>query len=42
MTVERNVVCTFCGCLCDDINLTIEDDRIVKVEKACGNGRGFV
>lgn len=41
MTVERNVVCTFCGCLCDDINLTIEDDRIVKVEKACGNGRGL-
>ncbi len=41
MNVERNVVCTFCGCLCDDINLTIEDNRIVKVEKACGNGRGL-
>lgn len=41
MKIEKNVVCTFCGCLCDDITLTIENNNITKVEKACANGRGL-
>lgn len=40
VTVE-NVVCTFCGCLCDDLAIEVEDNRITKVKKGCGNGRGM-
>lgn len=39
-TVE-NVVCTFCGCLCDDISVDTDSGRIVKVRGACANGRTF-
>src|SRR4030042_4725092 len=35
MTTMRAVACPVCGCLCDDIELTIEDDRIVKVKNGC-------
>ena len=30
-----NVVCAFCGCLCDDINVTVEDGRITQAKNAC-------
>jgi len=33
-TVE-DVACTVCGCVCDDLRLTIENDRVVKAEGAC-------
>ena len=36
----ENVVCTFCGCLCDDIIVEIDEGRLVKVLKACANGQG--
>lgn len=36
--VYENVVCAYCGCLCDDIRVTVEDNRIIKVEKACALG----
>ena len=39
-TVE-NAVCTFCGCLCDDIIAEVEDNKIVKAKRACANGRGI-
>ncbi|MFN0019302.1 MAG: formylmethanofuran dehydrogenase subunit B [Pirellulaceae bacterium] len=28
--------CTVCGCVCDDLKLTVEDGRIVRTEGACG------
>jgi formylmethanofuran dehydrogenase subunit B len=37
MKVE-DVVCPFCGCLCDDLTLTIENDRIVAVDNGCTIG----
>jgi formylmethanofuran dehydrogenase subunit B len=40
-SVIENVVCTFCGCLCDDIIVEVEDERIVKMRNICGNGRGL-
>lgn len=40
-TTVENAVCTFCGCLCDDIRVEIESDHIVKAKKACANGRGM-
>jgi len=30
-----NVVCPFCGSLCDDIEVDVEDNRIVKVRRGC-------
>ncbi len=35
----ENVVCPFCGCLCDDIAVEVEDNRIKSVKRACSNGR---
>ncbi len=40
-TVFENVVCSFCGCLCDDIVVEVDNGRIARVRKACANGRGF-
>jgi len=35
MTVIRDVVCPFCGCLCDDLEVTVEGNKIVKTRNAC-------
>jgi len=35
MSVVKAVTCPVCGSLCDDIELTIEDDKIVKVKNGC-------
>ncbi len=40
MRIE-NVVCPFCGCLCDDIAVEIENGKIKSVAKACGIGRSL-
>ncbi len=31
----ENVACTVCGCVCDDLRLTIDAGRIVRAEGAC-------
>jgi formylmethanofuran dehydrogenase subunit B len=31
----ENVPCTVCGCVCDDLTLTIDNGRITKAERAC-------
>jgi formylmethanofuran dehydrogenase subunit B len=36
-----DVVCPFCGCLCDDLAVEVEDNRVVRVRRACANGRGL-
>jgi formylmethanofuran dehydrogenase subunit B len=40
-TVIENVVCPFCGCLCDDVTVEVDDGRIGQVRRACANGRGL-
>jgi formylmethanofuran dehydrogenase subunit B len=37
-SIVPHAVCTFCGCTCDDIELTVEGDRIVKAKNACSLG----
>ncbi len=37
----ENVICPFCGCLCDDIEVTVEDNEIVKVGKGCAISRSL-
>ena len=31
----ENVACTVCGCVCDDLRITVEGERIVRAEGAC-------
>ena len=38
VTVVEHATCTFCGCVCDDIELHAEGDRIVKAKRACSLG----
>ncbi len=35
MTVTKNVVCPICGCLCDDLEVTVENNEIVKMKNGC-------
>jgi formylmethanofuran dehydrogenase subunit B len=37
----KDATCTFCGCVCDDIDLTVDGHRIVKAERACVLGNGW-
>jgi formylmethanofuran dehydrogenase subunit B len=43
MTLEivKNATCTFCGCVCDDIELHAEGERIVKTKGACSLGESW-
>ena len=38
LSVVRNATCTFCGCVCDDIELHADGERIVKAKNACSLG----
>jgi formylmethanofuran dehydrogenase subunit B len=38
LTIVKNATCTFCGCVCDDMELHAEGDRIVKARNACSLG----
>jgi formylmethanofuran dehydrogenase subunit B len=41
MRVIENATCTFCGCVCDDMHLTVENDRITKAKNACVLGKAW-
>ncbi len=34
-----HVVCAFCGCVCDDISVTVESNRITQARNACVLGK---
>ncbi|MHA1594936.1 MAG: formylmethanofuran dehydrogenase subunit B [Candidatus Baldrarchaeia archaeon] len=36
--VVTDVVCPFCGCLCDDLEVVVENGKIVEVRNACSLG----
>ena len=38
MVIVYNVTCPVCGCLCDDIELTVKKNIITEVKKACAIG----
>lgn len=40
-SVVKNATCTFCGCVCDDMELHVEGDRIVKAKNACSLGESW-
>jgi len=35
MVVVNSVSCPICGCLCDDIEITVENNEVVKVKNGC-------
>ena len=41
LTVVKNATCTFCGCVCDDMELHVEGDRIIKAKNACSLGESW-
>ena len=41
MTVVKNATCTFCGCVCDDIELHADGERITKTKHACILGEAW-
>jgi formylmethanofuran dehydrogenase subunit B len=41
LTVVKDATCTFCGCVCDDIELHADGERIVKAKNACSLGEAW-
>lgn len=35
-------ICTACSCLCDDLELELENNKITKIENACVKGTSFI
>ncbi len=40
--VVRHFVCSFCGCLCDDLEVVVSRGRVVEVRGACPLGRAKI
>jgi formylmethanofuran dehydrogenase subunit B len=36
VAIFEHIACTVCGCVCDDLRITVDDGRISKCEGACG------
>ena len=41
LSIVKNATCTFCGCVCDDMELHVEGDRIIKAKNACSLGESW-
>ena len=41
LNVVKNATCTFCGCVCDDMELHVEGDSIIKAKNACSLGESW-
>ena len=41
LKVVAHAVCTFCGCVCDDIELHANEERIVETKRACILGEAW-
>jgi len=41
LRVIEDATCTFCGCVCDDMVLTVEGNRITKAKNACVLGKAW-
>ena len=41
LTVVKNATCTFCGCVCDDIELHADGERITETKRACILGEAW-
>ncbi len=41
LTIVKNATCTFCGCVCDDIELHADGTKIVETKRACSLGESW-
>ena len=41
LTIVKNATCTFCGCVCDDIELHANGEKIVETKRACSLGEAW-
>ncbi|MEX0939261.1 MAG: formylmethanofuran dehydrogenase subunit B [Pirellulales bacterium] len=41
LKIVEDATCTFCGCVCDDITLKVQDNHIVEAKKACILGKAW-
>jgi formylmethanofuran dehydrogenase subunit B len=41
LNVVKNATCTFCGCVCDDIELHANEERITETKAACILGQSW-
>ena len=41
LKIVKDATCTFCGCVCDDIDLTVENDKIIAAKRACVLGKAW-
>ena len=41
LNIVKNATCTFCGCVCDDMELTVEGHKITKAKNACVLGKAW-
>ena len=41
LKIVQHATCTFCGCVCDDIELHADGERIVKTKNACSLGESW-
>lgn len=41
LNIIKHATCTFCGCVCDDIELHAQGDRIVHTKAACSLGASW-
>jgi formylmethanofuran dehydrogenase subunit B len=39
VTIHKDVVCAFCGALCDDLEMHVEDNKVVQVKNVCIIGK---
>ena len=41
LNIVKNATCTFCGCVCDDIELHADNEKIVETKRACSLGEAW-
>ena len=41
LKIVENATCTFCGCVCDDMELTVDGHKITKAKNACVLGKAW-
>ena len=41
LKVITDATCTFCGCVCDDIDLTTDGHKIIEAKRACVLGKAW-
>ena len=41
LKIVQDATCTFCGCVCDDIDLKVQDNHIIEAKRACILGKAW-